>query len=167
MFAYYDVQDQSDNYSNTKMGLTLGCIFLIVFGLLVFPTGPFIRPNPLFWRFFFGVAVCYELFLIFVFAQSKNDARQLFRFYDEKLGVPLEERLLLILWLSLCFCDLTDHMPRTVLLLGKLFVLTYGMTISCFLTVFCLLIFSAGLWKHSWSFVIHAQGRYGSTFCSL
>jgi len=59
---------------------------------MVFPSGPFIRPHPCVWRLTFGIALCYQLFLIFLVFQHKNDARQLMKYFDPKLGVKLPER---------------------------------------------------------------------------
>lgn len=54
---------------NTKNGIFAAAFFIIMLGLLVFPSGPFIRPHPIIWRLVFGVAVCYEIFLIVLLFQ--------------------------------------------------------------------------------------------------
>jgi hypothetical protein len=69
---------------------TAGCLLAV--GLLVFPSGPFIRPHPVVWRLFFGVGVLYQLFLTFLLFQSRADARKLFTFFDPNLNKPLAER---------------------------------------------------------------------------
>jgi hypothetical protein len=62
-FFYYD----SNAYSaieNIKNGLALAAGVFLLIGLLVFPSGPFTRPHPMFWRLVFGVSLLYELVLV-------------------------------------------------------------------------------------------------------
>lgn len=90
--VYWGYESSEDWVENLRHGIGLSCIFLLVVGLLVFPSGPFIRPHPLVWRFFFGVGIIYEIFLIIVLVSRKEDARQGLRLLYPDLGVPLEEK---------------------------------------------------------------------------
>jgi hypothetical protein len=78
--------------SNLRVGATAASFFLLVIGLLVFPSGPFIRPHPLVWRLAFGVGVVYQIFLIVILFQTKTQARESMKFFDHSLGVPVTER---------------------------------------------------------------------------
>lgn len=74
------------------MGIAASIFFILVLGLLIFPSGPFIRPHPLVWRLAFGVAVVYEIFLIMLLFQTKDHARMSMKFFDPTLGVKVTER---------------------------------------------------------------------------
>lgn len=75
-----------------RVGVAAASFFIFVLGLLVFPSGPFIRPHPLVWRLAFGVAVVYEIFLIMLLFQTKEHARMAMKFFNPELGVPVVER---------------------------------------------------------------------------
>ena len=77
---------------NLRYGSGAACLFVLILGLLIFPAGPFIRPHPLVWRLAFGVGVLYEIWLILLMFQTKEQARSSMKFFDGKLGVPIEER---------------------------------------------------------------------------
>lgn len=77
---------------NLRYGVGAACLFVLILGLLIFPSGPFIRPHPLVWRLAFGVAVVYEIWLILIMFQTKENARQSMRFFDDTLGKPVDER---------------------------------------------------------------------------
>ena len=49
-----------------------------VLGMLVFPSGPFIRPHPLVWRVAFGVGVVYQLYLVIMLFQTRGERLLLF-----------------------------------------------------------------------------------------
>jgi phosphatidylserine synthase 2 len=71
---------------------------LLLVGLLQFKDGPFIRPHPAVWRVILALGVAYQMALVLVVFQvlcsnqSKDNARQLFKFIDPTLGVPLPEK---------------------------------------------------------------------------
>ncbi len=65
---------------------------VITLGLVVFPSGPFIRPHPVFWRLVFGAGVCYSMVLIILLFSSKSMARFSLTLLWPELNVPLEER---------------------------------------------------------------------------
>lgn len=89
-YALYIAGD--DVVLNTKMGIGAGVLVILVTGLLEFKDGPFIRPHPAFWRVVLAVSVAYEILLVFVLFQNKHTMRQLMRYIDPKLGVPLPEK---------------------------------------------------------------------------
>ena len=74
-----------------KTGFFFATVFLIGQGLLYFPSGPFSRPHPVFWRFLFSLSLVYLCLLIVLFFLSLNQIRRTFAFIDPSLGVPLEE----------------------------------------------------------------------------
>ena len=53
---------------------------------------PFIRPHPLLWRAIHSLSIAYQIFLVWLLFQNKQDARRLTWFIDNDLGVPLPER---------------------------------------------------------------------------
>lgn len=88
-FMIYFAFIQDDNISqlnNLRIGVTVSVSFFLILGLLIFPSGPFIRPHPLVWRLAFGIAVLYEMLLIGLLFQTKNDVRQFLKFFYPELG---------------------------------------------------------------------------------
>lgn len=64
----------------------------LLFAMLQFRDGPFIRPHPVFWRIILGVNLLYELALVFLLFQDLKTARQMMTYIDSNLGVPLPEK---------------------------------------------------------------------------
>ena len=83
---------QASLVTNLKLAALVCSLFLLLLGLLVFPSGPFVRPHPLLWRLSFGLGVVYELSLILLLFQTKDDARRGLQLLFPYLGRPLEER---------------------------------------------------------------------------
>ncbi|KAI8854539.1 phosphatidyl serine synthase-domain-containing protein [Chytridium lagenaria] len=81
-----------DVVANTKLGIGAGFFFILLIGLLEFRDGPFIRPHPAFWRVVLAISVAYEIALVFVLFQDKHTMRQLLKYIDPSLGVPLPEK---------------------------------------------------------------------------
>ncbi|KAF8685447.1 phosphatidylserine synthase 2 [Rhizoctonia solani] len=67
------------------------CAFLL-FSMVQFRDGPFIRPHPAFWRIVLGVNLLYELALVFLLFQDLDSARTMMTYIDPNLGVPLPEK---------------------------------------------------------------------------
>lgn len=85
-------EPQNDINYNTKRGI-LACIAAFcLFGMTQTKDGPFTRPHPAFWRLVLCLSVVYELALVYLLFQSLDDARQLMKHFDPKLGVPLPEQ---------------------------------------------------------------------------
>eukprot|EP00835_Amoeboradix_gromovi_P004466 NODE_349_length_10402_cov_0.251286.p3 type:complete len:331 gc:universal NODE_349_length_10402_cov_0.251286:3693-4685(+) len=81
-----------ETLENVKYGLLSSALIFIVFGMVQFKNGPFIRPHPVVWRCVLAIAIIYLQLLIFTLSQSKDDIMVLLNAYDPKLGVPLVER---------------------------------------------------------------------------
>ncbi|KAI0059613.1 PSS-domain-containing protein [Artomyces pyxidatus] len=64
----------------------------LLFSMIQFRDGPFIRPHPAFWRVVLGVNLLYELALVFLLFQDLQSARVMMTYMDPKLGVPLPEK---------------------------------------------------------------------------
>ena len=90
--AYSTNAEAATWVQNSRTAFVAACGVMLVLGMLVFPSGPFIRPHPILWRITFGFAVIYELVLIAILFQSKADARRMMTFFDSSLGVPLVEK---------------------------------------------------------------------------
>ena len=67
-------------------------VAFLMFSVVQFRDGPFIRPHPAFWRMVLGVNLLYELALVFLLFQDLNTARHMMTYIDSNLGVPLVER---------------------------------------------------------------------------
>ena len=78
--------------SSFDRGVHAVICFFLLFSMLQFRDGPFIRPHPAFWRVVLGINLLYELSLIFLLFQDLNTARQMMRYIDPTLGVPLPEK---------------------------------------------------------------------------
>lgn len=64
-------------------------VFMII-GSMIFPSGPFIRPHPVFWRWIFGLSLIYSFFLIYLILLPLNNEREFFKKYiDDNLGKPI------------------------------------------------------------------------------
>ncbi|OBZ68638.1 Phosphatidylserine synthase 2 [Grifola frondosa] len=64
----------------------------LLFSMIQFRDGPFIRPHPAFWRVVLGINVLYELALVFLLFQDLDSARTMMKYLDPNLGKPLPER---------------------------------------------------------------------------
>ncbi|CAJ0841527.1 6905_t:CDS:2 [Entrophospora sp. SA101] len=76
----------------SAIGAMAGVGFFLLFAMLQFRDGPFIRPHPVIWRIVLGLGVLYQMFLVFLLFQNKRDARYIFATIDPSLGRPLPER---------------------------------------------------------------------------
>ncbi|KAF7299857.1 Phosphatidylserine synthase 2 [Mycena chlorophos] len=75
-----------------RIGVYAALSFFLVFSMLQFRDGPFIRPHPAFWRVVLGINMLYELAMVFLLFQDLPTARSLMLFLDPTLGVPLPEK---------------------------------------------------------------------------
>jgi phosphatidylserine synthase 2 len=64
----------------------------IMFSMVQFRDGPFIRPHPAVWRVALGINLLYELALVFLLFQDLGSARKMMTLIDPNLGVPLPEK---------------------------------------------------------------------------
>jgi len=74
------------------MGVSVAVGFFLIFGLLIFPNGPFTRPHPIVWRLAFGVSFIYQLWLIVMLFQTREDARRSLTLFYPYLNHELAER---------------------------------------------------------------------------
>lgn len=67
-------------------------VFLFVGLMFLGGKGPFIRPHPAIWRLVLSMTVLYLMGLVAVLFLTVHQARQLLRYIDSSLGVPLPEK---------------------------------------------------------------------------
>ncbi|KAK0243839.1 PSS-domain-containing protein [Armillaria nabsnona] len=75
-----------------RVGVYASILSFIMFSMIQFRDGPFIRPHPAFWRMVLGVNLLYELALVFLLFQDLDSARGMMTLLDPALGVPLPEK---------------------------------------------------------------------------
>ncbi|KAH7915454.1 phosphatidyl serine synthase-domain-containing protein [Hygrophoropsis aurantiaca] len=75
-----------------RVGVYAVVASFLVFSMIQFRDGPFIRPHPAFWRVVLGVNLLYELALVFLLFQDLQSARQMMTLLDPSLNVPLPEK---------------------------------------------------------------------------
>ncbi|KAK0221482.1 phosphatidyl serine synthase-domain-containing protein [Armillaria fumosa] len=75
-----------------RVGVYASILSFLMFSMIQFRDGPFIRPHPAFWRAVLGVNLLYELALVFLLFQDLDSARGMMTFLDPVLGVPLPEK---------------------------------------------------------------------------
>eukprot|EP00834_Sanchytrium_tribonematis_P001435 NODE_35_length_36362_cov_0.944434.p11 type:complete len:336 gc:universal NODE_35_length_36362_cov_0.944434:27819-26812(-) len=81
-----------ETVENVKYGILSSATIFIVFGMVQFKNGPFLRPHPVLWRGVLGCAIIYLQILIFTLSQSKSDVMYMLKTYDNTLGKTLTER---------------------------------------------------------------------------
>ncbi|KAL7753823.1 hypothetical protein RI367_000755 [Sorochytrium milnesiophthora] len=92
IYTAFVTTETHDPVANTKKGFLAATLFLILFGVLSFRDGPFIRPHPALWRTVMAAGVAYQIFLVIILFQDADSARTIFKLYDPSLGRPLPER---------------------------------------------------------------------------
>ncbi|KAG7087934.1 hypothetical protein E1B28_011979 [Marasmius oreades] len=75
-----------------RMGVYAAIVSFLMFSMIQFRDGPFIRPHPAFWRMVLGINLLYELALVFLLFQDLRSARDMMTYLDPSLGKPLPER---------------------------------------------------------------------------
>ncbi|KAG6333774.1 hypothetical protein ID866_5314 [Astraeus odoratus] len=75
-----------------RIGAYAALASFLMFSMIQFRDGPFIRPHPAFWRVVLGVNLLYELALVFLLFQDLDSARHMMTLLDTRLGVPLPEK---------------------------------------------------------------------------
>lgn len=89
---YLDTYLQLWSQAIYHRGVYAAISFFLLFSMLQFRDGPFIRPHPAFWRIVLGINLLYELALVFLLFQDLNTARQMMKYIDPSLGTPLPEK---------------------------------------------------------------------------
>ena len=92
LLLYFAFHSSDSLVTNLKLSALVCTLFILLLGLFVFPSGPFIRPHPLLWRLAFGVGVVYQLALLLLLFQTKAHARYALTYLYPYLGQPLEEK---------------------------------------------------------------------------
>jgi phosphatidylserine synthase 2 len=86
--------DSSSSDSNFRFGMLAALSLFIFVSAVHLPDSAFLsRPHPVFWRMLLGLALAYLVLLTFLLFQSLDDARQLLRWLDPKLGKPLPDKM--------------------------------------------------------------------------
>ncbi|KAH0826147.1 phosphatidyl serine synthase-domain-containing protein [Lanmaoa asiatica] len=75
-----------------RVGVYAAIASFLMFSMIQFRDGPFIRPHPAFWRVVLGINLLYELALVFLLFQDLHSARRMMTFLDPALNVPLPEK---------------------------------------------------------------------------
>ncbi|KAJ8079905.1 hypothetical protein AAF712_010811 [Marasmius tenuissimus] len=75
-----------------RVGVYAAIVSFLMFSMIQFRDGPFIRPHPAFWRMVLGINLLYELALVFLLFQDLGSARTMMTHLDPSLGKPLPER---------------------------------------------------------------------------
>ena len=75
-----------------RVGAYASISAFLLFSMIQFRDGPFIRPHPAFWRIILGINLLYELLLVFLVFQDLSSARGMMTLVDPNLGVPLPEK---------------------------------------------------------------------------
>ena len=70
-------------------GLAAASAAFLVYSMLQFPDGIFVRPHPGLWRAVLGASLLYLMFLVFMFFLPVSQARGLLTAFDPSLGSPL------------------------------------------------------------------------------
>ena len=64
----------------------------ILYAAIYFPDSSMNRPHPVFWRVIQGASCLYLLFVMFILFLDLDTARQVLKYIDSRLGVPLPEK---------------------------------------------------------------------------
>lgn len=75
-----------------RVGVYASIASFLLFSMIQFRDGPFVRPHPSFWRIILGINLLYELALVFLLFQDVSSARELLTYIDPNLGRPLPEK---------------------------------------------------------------------------
>lgn len=75
-----------------RVGAYAAIASFLLFSMIQFRDGPFVRPHPAFWRIVLGVNLLYELALVFLLFQDLDSARVMMKYLDPGLGVALPEK---------------------------------------------------------------------------
>jgi len=75
-----------------RVGIYASIASFLLFSMIQFRDGPFLRPHPAFWRVVLGINLLYELGLVFLLFQDLGTARNMMTLIDPNLGRPLPEK---------------------------------------------------------------------------
>merc|ERR550534_373671 len=86
---YFGLEQGGNNITNMFRGMWGILGVYISIGMMVFPSGPFVRPHPVFWRLIFTISSIYLLALVGFFFHTPDRMREMLSWIDPKLGVQL------------------------------------------------------------------------------
>jgi phosphatidylserine synthase 2 len=89
-FALKTPASKEEAMTNGMLGLIFG---FLAFGSIYMPDSILRRPHPVIWRLLFSSMILYSLVVTYLVFQSTDEARQLLKIFDKRLGVPLKERI--------------------------------------------------------------------------
>ncbi|KAL6065532.1 CDP-diacylglycerol--serine O-phosphatidyltransferase [Balamuthia mandrillaris] len=92
IYGAFTRDSTGESVDNVKTGLVAAALAFLVFCMLYLHDGPFKRPHPAVWRVVTGLGVLYQMSLVYLLFQTKEDVRLFLKHFDPKLGVPLPER---------------------------------------------------------------------------
>ncbi|OSC97491.1 PSS-domain-containing protein [Trametes coccinea BRFM310] len=75
-----------------RVGVYAAIASFLLFSMIQFRDGPFVRPHPAFWRVVLGINLLYELAMVFLLFQDLDSARSMMKYLDPNLGRPLPEK---------------------------------------------------------------------------
>ncbi|EPT05349.1 hypothetical protein FOMPIDRAFT_1021601 [Fomitopsis schrenkii] len=75
-----------------RVGAYAAIASFLLFSMIQFRDGPFVRPHPAFWRIVLGINLLYELAMVFLLFQDLDSARAMMKYLDPSLGRPLPEK---------------------------------------------------------------------------
>ncbi|KAI0769105.1 phosphatidylserine synthase 2 [Trametes elegans] len=75
-----------------RIGVYASIASFLLFSMIQFRDGPFVRPHPAFWRVVLGINLLYEMAMVFLLFQDLDSARSMMKYLDPNLGVPLPEK---------------------------------------------------------------------------
>ncbi|KAJ8483372.1 hypothetical protein ONZ51_g4745 [Trametes cubensis] len=75
-----------------RVGAYAAVASFLLFSMIQFRDGPFVRPHPAFWRVVLGINLLYELAMVFLLFQDLDSARAMMKYLDPNLGKPLPEK---------------------------------------------------------------------------
>lgn len=92
VLAYFGLGTNGDRFSNMSQGLKAMIGVYVCVGSMVFPSGPFVRPHPVFWRLIFTFSTIYLFALVLFLFQTPDQMRSMLSWIDPALGVELPEK---------------------------------------------------------------------------
>lgn len=90
--VFFGFQQGGEHFSNMGRGLKATLGVYICLGMMVFPSGPFVRPHPVFWRLVFTLSTIYLFGCVLFLFQTPDQMRTMLSWLDPALGVPLAEK---------------------------------------------------------------------------
>jgi len=92
IFAFkYNDHDEPFVYTLRRCVIP-ACFVFLLYAAIYFPDCSNNRPHPVFWRIVQGASCLYLVFVIFILFLDLNTARQVLKYIDSRLGVPLPEK---------------------------------------------------------------------------